>query len=100
MASNWAEQIALSASERMKALGKSAKVDKVEPLAIFERDKWICQICFKPINPKSIDPYDPQRVTVDHRLPIALGGSHTWTNLQAAHLSCNTSKGASPQPNT
>lgn len=98
MASQWAIQAAESARERIKAFNKSSKVELVEPLEVFKRDNWICQICFKSVNPKSIDPYDSQRITLDHRLPIALGGTHTKTNLQTAHLSCNISKGARPQP--
>ncbi len=97
MASQWAIQSAESARERIRIFNKNSKVEIVEPLEIFQRDRWICQICFKSVNPKSIDPYDPQRVTLDHRLPIALGGAHTKTNLQTAHLTCNISKGARPQ---
>lgn len=98
MASQWAEEMAKTASERMKALNKTAVVEVVEPLEIFNRDSWVCQICFKPVNPKSIDPYDPQRVTLDHRLPISMNGNHTKSNLQTAHLVCNQSKGTKPQP--
>ena len=100
MASDWAIQAANSARERIKEFNKNSRVEIVEPLQVFNRDGWICQICFRPVNPKSIDPYDPQRVTLDHRLPIALGGTHTITNLQTAHLSCNSRKGASPQTPT
>lgn len=97
MASEWAIQMAESAKRRMLELGKKSHVEIVEPLEIFSRDSWVCQICFRPVNPKSIDPFDPQRVTLDHRMPIALGGSHSKTNLQTAHLSCNSRKGATPQ---
>ena len=100
MASEWAIQAADSARNRIKGSNKSSKVEIVEPLEIFHRDGWTCQICYKPVNPKSIDPYDPQRVTLDHRLPISLGGAHTKTNLQTAHLACNSSKGARPQSPT
>lgn len=75
MASEWAIQAANSARERIKSLNKNSKVEIVEPLEIFHRDSWTCQICYKPISPKSIDPFDPQRVTLDHRLPIVLGGA-------------------------
>ncbi len=97
MASEWAIQAAESARERIEAFNKSSIVEIVEPLEIFNRDRWVCQICFRPVKPKSLDPYDPNRVTLDHRLPIALGGAHTFTNLQTAHLNCNISKGAKPQ---
>ena len=97
MASEWANQMADSARRRMQELGKNSRVEVVEPLEVFARDKWICQICFKPVRPESIDPYDPLRVSLDHRLPIAMGGPHTIVNLQTSHLVCNTTKGARPQ---
>ncbi len=97
MATEWAIQMADSARRRMKELGKSSRVEVVEPLAVFTRDNWTCQICFKPVRPNSIDPYDPQRVSLDHRLPIFMGGSHTISNLQTSHLVCNSAKGARPQ---
>lgn len=97
MATEWAIQMADSARRRMKELGKSSRVEVVEPLAVFTRDNWTCQICFKPVRPNSIDPYDPQRASLDHRLPIFMGGSHTISNLQTSHLVCNSAKGARPQ---
>lgn len=97
MASQWAQEMAEAAKRRMIELGKTPRVEVVEPLEIFARDSWTCQICYRPVNPKSIDPYDPQRVTLDHRMPIALGGAHTRTNLQTAHMVCNSRKGATPQ---
>ena len=33
--------------------------------------------------------------TIDHVVPLVLGGKHSWTNVKLAHLSCNSAKGAS-----
>lgn len=100
MASSWAIEMAESARRRMSELGKKGRVELVEPDSIFARDKWLCQICFRPIPKFVSSPYDPQRATIDHRLPLAAGGDHTYANLQSAHLGCNSSKGARPQPPT
>ena len=97
MTTPWALEMADSARRRMNELGKKARVDIVEPQSIFERDRWLCQICFRPIPRTLISPFDPQRATIDHRLPLAAGGSHTFYNLQAAHLGCNSGKGSRPQ---
>jgi len=35
-------------------------------------------------------------LTMDHVVPISLGGGHTASNVVAACSSCNTSKGAGP----
>ena len=34
----------------------------------------------------------PNAPTVDHILPLAKGGTHTWDNVQLAHWSCNSDK--------
>jgi Restriction endonuclease len=60
---------------------------------IFERDKWICQICFEKVNKKLKWP-DPGSASIDHVIPIAKGGSHCRQNVVLAHRICNSSKGA------
>jgi 5-methylcytosine-specific restriction endonuclease McrA len=35
----------------------------------------------------------PTAPTVDHIIPLARGGSHTWDNVQLAHHLCNSLKG-------
>jgi 5-methylcytosine-specific restriction endonuclease McrA len=98
MVTSWAIEMAESARRRMVELGKKGRVELIEPDSIFARDRWLCQICFRPI-PKTVSsPYDPQRATIDHRLPLAAGGNHTYSNLQSAHLGCNSAKGAKAQP--
>jgi len=37
---------------------------------------------------------EPMSATVDHIVPVSLGGAHTEDNMQAAHFFCNTAKGA------
>jgi 5-methylcytosine-specific restriction endonuclease McrA len=32
--------------------------------------------------------------TIDHILPLARGGTHEPSNVQAAHFGCNAAKGA------
>lgn len=62
-------------------------------LEIFERDHWTCRLCSQ-----SIDPSLPRRhamgATIDHIVPLSLGGLDEPTNVQAAHWSCNRAKGA------
>ena len=31
--------------------------------------------------------------SIDHIIPLAAGGTHSWDNVQLAHFSCNASKG-------
>lgn len=60
---------------------------------IAERDGYCCQLCRAPVD---MDVPWPDRwsPTIDHVLPLALGGDDTRANVQLAHLACNSSKGA------
>lgn len=59
---------------------------------IYDRDGWICGICHKPVNSRLRFPH-PKSPSLDHIIPIAIGGSHIKKNVQLAHLSCNVSIG-------
>lgn len=76
-----------------------AEMDAVEPIVrrvVFERDGWICQLCGEPVDPDLRAP-DPESASLDHRIPIARGGDHTYDNIQLAHFGCNARKGAGRQ---
>jgi len=64
----------------------------VEPAKVYQRDGWKCGICNKKINPKLKYPHT-KSASLDHITPLSRGGTHTYTNCQAAHLECNTKKG-------
>lgn len=69
---------------------------------IYERDNWTCQLCLKVVNPNLAFP-DPMCASLDHVIPLSRGGSHKSSNVQLAHLRCNTSRGnkverLSPRP--
>jgi len=67
------------------------KVGKVRRYAIYERDQWRCQLCRRKVNPKLTTP-DPMAATLDHVLPVSLGGIHEEANIQLAHFGCNSRK--------
>lgn len=78
---------------KYRALRKSAFVESVDPKAVLERDGWVCQLCGEPID--RLAKYPARRSqSIDHILPLHHGGLHEYENCQAAHLSCNASKGA------
>lgn len=52
---------------------------------IHKLQRGCCAACFKPLNGK---------YHVDHRVPLARGGSNDWTNLQLLHPRCNLRKHA------
>lgn len=60
--------------------------EDVEPLIVLELDDGVCGICGT-----DVDPFD---FHIDHVIPLALGGEHSYANTQVAHSRCNKSKGA------
>ena len=68
--------------------------ERIDIEALFDRDGGICQLCFLSID-RSLDMRHPMMKSIDHIEPIILGGTHTWDNVQIAHLVCNQRKGAS-----
>ena len=58
---------------------------------VFERDGYVCGLCGKKIDKRTKNPH-PKSASLDHIIPISLGGSHTLNNVQCAHLGCNLSK--------
>lgn len=79
-----------SKNAKRRAKLKAVKVEDVDRLAIYQRDKGLCGICNKPVAVESM--------TLDHVIPLARGGCHVSSNLQTAHRSCNSRKGAKLLP--
>jgi HNH endonuclease len=66
----------------------------INPIKVFDRDSWRCQICDRKTPKRLRGTYADNAPELDHRVPMALGGSHTWGNVQCSCRSCNMSKGA------
>lgn len=86
-------EVGLAARHRRRARLKGAETEKYQYLEIFERDNWICQICKCPIDATLKSPH-PLSANLDHKKPLAKGGSDTPSNVQASHRKCNQKKSA------
>lgn len=68
----------------------------VRVMDVFERDGWRCQLCGcatpKRLRGQMVD----QAPELDHIVPLAVGGTHSWDNVQCACRKCNAAKGANP----
>lgn len=65
----------------------------VSPRALAREDGPGCGICGDDVDLTLRRP-DPMRASVDHKIPVARGGTSERANLQLAHLRCNMRKGA------
>jgi 5-methylcytosine-specific restriction endonuclease McrA len=60
---------------------------------VFKRDRGICRLCGLKVDATKAVPHLMAPVR-DHIIPLAAGGSHEKANVQLAHFSCNSRKGA------
>ena len=77
---------------RRRARKRSVLSDDWMEVEIFERDKWICQICGKSVD-KDLKWPDPQMASIDHVITLSKEGPDTRDNVRLAHLGCNIQKG-------
>lgn len=84
---------------RRRNLIKSALIDKdISVDGLYRRDKGICALCGKPCNLEDYTMLDGIKIcgdwypSVDHIIPLAKGGLHSWDNVQLAHRRCNWEK--------
>lgn len=76
---------------RMRKSG--AAVERFTPMEIFARDKWVCQVCKRKVNPRKYRHPHPLSASLDHVIPVSQGGPHTRANVRLAHLICNSVRG-------
>lgn len=58
---------------------------------IYERDGGVCYLCNKNVD-LELDSLDNYYGSVDHVIPVARKGTHTWDNVKLAHRICNIRK--------
>jgi 5-methylcytosine-specific restriction endonuclease McrA len=76
---------------RRRARKRDGYVADVRRQQIFERDRWRCQLCRKPVARTKQVPH-PKAPVLDHIIPLAKGGTHEPKNVQCAHHLCNCRK--------
>jgi endogenous inhibitor of DNA gyrase (YacG/DUF329 family) len=82
----------IAQAQRRAERERDAYRANVSPRRIYERDRWICQLCGDPVDCVAEVP-SPLAPTLDHIVPLARGGTHEPANVQLAHFLCNSRKG-------
>lgn len=68
--------------------------DRMSQAEIIDRFGNVCYLCGDDIDVMLDNHHDPMYLNIDHIVPIARGGQHTWDNVAPTHKQCNESKGA------
>jgi len=80
-------------THRARARRAGVEYEPVKRTRVFDRDAWRCQVCGARTPKRLIGSTKPNAPELDHRVPLALGGGHTWANVQCACRACNARKG-------
>jgi len=84
-------------SHRHRAVKYGCAYDSSVTLAkLIKRDGLRCAICGELCDPNdhSWSQYcGPMHPSIDHVVPMSKGGGHVWSNVQVAHIICNSEKG-------
>jgi hypothetical protein len=78
-------------ARRRRVVRVGNRSERVDRIALFDRDGWNCQLCGMETEPEShwLSDWHP---TQDHIIAVSNGGEHTYENMQCAHRLCNSIK--------
>jgi 5-methylcytosine-specific restriction endonuclease McrA len=82
-------------SHRRRAARHGCEYEPISKLQVFERDGWRCYLCGCATPRHLSGTTEPNAPELEHVVPLARGGSHTWGNVRCACRSCNRAKAAS-----
>lgn len=78
--------------KRRARLMGDTEAESIDRDLIGDRDGWCCGLCGKRVDRGLTYPHR-QSASLDHIVPLSLGGKHVLANVQIAHLTCNVAKG-------
>jgi hypothetical protein len=83
--------VPLDVNARARARRFGVENEYINKWEVFERDEWICGLCHEPVDREAKWPAWGFP-SIDHIVPLAVGGAHVYANVQCAHLGCNLLK--------
>jgi hypothetical protein len=84
----------MSGSARRRAAAHGVTYEPVAILKVLQRDGWRCRICGIHTPQRLRGTGESNAPEVDHIVPMAMGGGHTYDNVQCACRACNKRKGS------
>ena len=71
---------------------KGREENEIRLVKVFKRDGWKCQLCGKKLKPKDRGKFIDNAPELDHIIPWAKGGEHSYRNTQCTCRKCNGDK--------
>ena len=73
--------------KRQRIIDSLIKENRYIPIGLLKilRSKKVCKICREPFDKKNKD----LKLTIDHIIPLALGGESIESNLRSVHKNCH-----------
>lgn len=75
--------------QKRAAASRGVMAESVDPIEVFDRDGWCCQLCGVATPREARGTCAPNAPELDHCVPLAKGGAHTKANTQCLCRSCN-----------
>lgn len=85
-------------THRRRAKKFGCDYQPVSKRKVFERDGWRCYLCGCDTPKELSGTTDPNAPELDHVIPMAKGGGHTYENVRCSCRGCNRAKGISLMP--
>ena len=82
----------LKLNQRQRAIRRNAFIEDVDINVLLTLQGNVCFLCSEPISLDVKWP-EPMSLSLDHIVPLANGGLHSYENCSATHLRCNLVKG-------
>ena len=82
--------------KHLRRRGMRRKQELIPLDDVYARDRGVCGLCHRPVS-RRFKPNHPLSATLDHIVPVRLGGAHTRDNVQLAHYGCNSAKRDRPR---
>ena len=70
----------------------NGRMESIDPVEVFRSVDYVCQICACQTEEDKRGMVHDRAPQLDHIIPLAQGGTHTWGNVQCACRACNIAK--------
>lgn len=82
---------------RARARKAGVPVAPVDFIAVLQAQNWACCLCGEVMDPELIvegKVHESLAISLEHEIPLGVGGGHVPRNVKGAHCRCNLKKGS------